>query len=306
MALIDMNGQYGRMDGGAGLTLEETGIHLHAEKSDTISVSGDPYMEKSMRCVAKALLPENCGISVTVLFRNKMHIGLGIGTQSLLAVAKAVNDLYDLGKSVTELSSSARRGGTSGIGTHAFEMGGFIVDGGHKTSEKPGFLPSSMSQAYPAPLLFRKNFPDWHIILAIPDGCGLHGGAEATFFQEICPLPLSEVFEVSHIVLMQLMPAVIENDIESFGSGVDRLQKTGFNKRELSLQPGITKKLMETMKNAGSCGAGLSSFGPVIYGLSDSRRSARNISKAAGELMGTEGKVVITKAQNNGASVFKV
>ncbi|NLI62136.1 MAG: beta-ribofuranosylaminobenzene 5'-phosphate synthase [Methanosarcinaceae archaeon] len=303
MALIDMNGKHGRMDGGAGLAIDEPGICIRAKKSDIISISGDPVLEESMKRTVRSLLPSDSGIEIEVIFRNKLHIGLGVGTQSLLAVAKAVNDLYNLEKTVPELSSIAGRGGTSGIGTHSFERGGFIVDGGHKTSTKSGFAPSSVSKAYPAPLLFRHDFPDWHIILAIPEGSGLHGNLEASFFKENCPVPLPEVFEVSHTVLMQLMPAVIENDIEAFGLGVDRLQNTGFNKREIALQPEISKEIMKQMRESGSKGAGLSSFGPVIYGFSDSKKEAQNIANSVNEILGNSGKTVITKARNSGASV---
>ncbi|MEZ5334482.1 MAG: hypothetical protein R2741_04185 [Methanolobus sp.] len=48
----------------------------------------------------------------------------------------AVNELYNLGKSVRELAIAVGRGGTSGIGVASFEMGGFIVDGGHRFSDR--------------------------------------------------------------------------------------------------------------------------------------------------------------------------
>ena len=63
------------------------------------------------------------------------HVGLGVGTQLCLAVARAV---LLAGRRVTDSRSSSsrdwtRRGLRSGIGLHGFEHGGLIVDGGRGT-----------------------------------------------------------------------------------------------------------------------------------------------------------------------------
>ncbi|RLG30261.1 hypothetical protein DRO03_04925 [Methanosarcinales archaeon] len=48
----------------------------------------------------------------------------------------AVNRLYDMSMSVRDIAIAVGRGGTSGTGVASFESGGFILDSGHKFSEK--------------------------------------------------------------------------------------------------------------------------------------------------------------------------
>jgi beta-ribofuranosylaminobenzene 5'-phosphate synthase len=235
------------------------------------------------------------------------HVGLGSGTQSALSAAAAVNDLYGLGLSVRELAIAVGRGGTSGIGVASFENGGFLVDVGHKFSEKGSFSPSSASKAAPAPVVFRHDLPDWDIILAIPDSVGAHDSQEVDIFKKECPIPLSEVQEVCHVVLMQMLPAILEGDIESFGFAVDHLQNIGFKKREVALQSQQVRDLMELMQDLGTCGAGMSSFGPAVFGFIDNRRMAEQIRDEVQHFLDETGggTVVLTKANNSGAMIWK-
>ncbi|WP_048206134.1 beta-ribofuranosylaminobenzene 5'-phosphate synthase [Methanococcoides methylutens] len=306
LSLIDMNAELGRVDGGAGITLDYPNITLTAEKTDGIEVTGGSALSERVYAAAEALLPEGEGISVHVEEDMPPHVGLGSGTQIALSAAAAVNELYDLGMSVTELAIKVGRGGTSGIGVASFESGGFIVDCGHKFSEKGSFSPSSASRADPAPVVFRHDFPEWGIILALPDSKGAHDAQEVDIFKKECPIPLQEVQEISHVVLMQMMPAIIEGDIENFGMALNHLQMVGFKKREVALQSPEVRDLIEFMQDLGVAGAGMSSFGPVVFGVVDHSRIAEQIRNESqmflDETVG--GKVVLTRANNSGAKIW--
>jgi len=243
ITLIDLNASIGRVDGGIGLTLDKPVISITAEKSDSIEISGSSEHAGRMRNSAAVLLPEGDGIRISVEKDYPSHVGLGSGTQAALSAGMAVNRLYDLGMDVTELAASVGRGGTSGIGVAAFEKGGFILDGGHKFSEKKGFLPSAASKLPPAPVLSRQDFPEWDIVIAIPQQKGASMQKEINIFQKECPVPLGDVEKLSHIILMQLLPAVIEEDIVSFGKSINSIQKIGFKKKEVELQP-LSEELM--------------------------------------------------------------
>ena len=312
MTLIDMNGGFGRLDGSVGLALNDGGVHLRAKKSDSVIVTErfgseserricSPAFAEQISNIATFLLPENEGIEIEFLSPVRPHIGLGSGTQISLSVAAAVNDLYSLGKNVRELAQITQRGGTSGIGVLAFENGGFIVDCGHKSADKNGFLPSSKSTAPPANLMLQANFPDWDIVVAIPPTRGISGEDEKNFFQKICPVPVEDVREISHIVLMQMIPSVIEQNIEGLGNAVNRLQKLGFKKHEVEIQPAAVKKTAELMIQSGLYGAGISSFGPAVYGFSENRKQSEEIKAALLEKMPAGSDVLITKANNTGA-----
>jgi beta-ribofuranosylaminobenzene 5'-phosphate synthase len=299
ITLIDMNASRGRVDGSIGLTLDKPGIIIKAENTDSIEVTGNSEHIERMKNSAALLLPEGEGIRIDIKRDYPSHIGLGSGTQAALAAGMAVNRLYDLGLSVYDIAVKVGRGGTSGIGVSAFESGGFILDGGHKFGEKKGFLPSSASRLPPAPVLLRKDFPDWDIVVAVPQQKGASCKTEVNIFQKVCPVPLREVEELSHIILMQLLPALAEEDIVTFGSSINAIQKLGFKKSEVELQP-ISKKLMQALKDSGAYGAGMSSFGPTVYAFGEDTGS---LMKIAGEFLGENGLVFITKARNEGARI---
>ncbi|HEX7628218.1 MAG TPA: beta-ribofuranosylaminobenzene 5'-phosphate synthase [Candidatus Methanoperedens sp.] len=301
LTLIDMNASIGRVDGSIGLTLDNPVIKIKARKSDIVEITGKSEHIERIRNSAKALLPDGKGIQISIDKDYPSHIGLGSGTQAALAAGMAVNELYDLGLSVNEIALKAGRGGTSGIGVAAFGNGGFILDGGHKFSEKRAFLPSAASTLPPAPVLLRKDFPDWDIVVAVPAHKGASQKNEVDIFQKECPVPLQEVEKLSHVILMQLLPALFENNIATFGKSIDAIQELGFKKREVELQP-VSSDLMQALRDGGANGAGMSSFGPTVYAFGE---DMENLKKIARELLGGKGLVFSTKARNKGAIITK-
>jgi len=307
MTLIDMNAEIGRVDGGAGLTLSSPNIRITAEEANEISIEGPQVFTDRMKKAAESLLPEGKGIRINVQELYPAHVGFGSGTQSSLAAAAAVNEMYDLGKSVRELALAVKRGGTSGIGITSFEKGGFIVDGGHRFKDKGGFMPSAASQVPPGPVLFREDFPQWDMVVAIPNEKGMHDQEEVETFKKFCPLPVEEVREICHVVLMQMMPAVIDEDIESFGVAVNHVQTVGFNKRENLIWPEFAKNIASFMRSR-SYGAGVSSFGPVVYSFVDNKSEGRQLQTEVQKMLDESvgGTVILTRAKNNGAEISRV
>jgi len=299
LALIDMNASIGRVDGSIGLTLDDPVIKINAKKSDIVEIAGKNEHFERMSNSVKALLPDGEGIRISIEEDYPSHIGLGSGTQASLAAGMAVNKLYDLGLSIYEVAVKVRRGGTSGIGVAAFESGGFIVDGGHKFSDKKAFLPSAASSLPPAPVLVRKDFPDWDIVVAIPEQKGASHANEVNIFQKVCPVPLHEVEKLSHVILMQLLPALSEEDIVTFGKSINTIQKLSFKKREIELQP-VSKVLINILGDSGAYGAGMSSFGPTVYAIGE---NADYLKKIAKDFLGGNGQVFIGRARNNGATI---
>jgi len=304
ITLIDLNGALGRIDGGVGLTLNYPSIRINAKKDAQLSVSGTTEFAERIKSAASAVLTQYNinGVAIDVVQEYPNHVGLGSGTQVALAVGTAISELYDLNLNPTTIAKLTGRGGTSGIGVAAYEFGGFLVDGGHKG--KTEFLPSSASGKFgPGPIIARHFFPDWAIVLAIPNLRGASDKREIDVFQKQCPLPLNEVQELCHVILMEMLPAVVEHDIESFGRSIDRVQTIGFKRRELELQP-FCAHLVQFMRENGAIGAGMSSFGPVVYGITDGKQLEKAVRSYLNDTIG--GKVRAVKAQNTGAYVQEV
>jgi beta-ribofuranosylaminobenzene 5'-phosphate synthase len=193
------------------------------------------------------------------------HVGLGSGTQANLLGAAAIAHLNGQEFTSHELAEITGRGGTSGIGTAAFESGGFIIDGGHDLSKKGGFLPSSVSDTPPPPVISRRQFPDWQTTLFVPDGEGAHGSDEVDVFQTECPIPATEVAELCRMVIMKLAPAIEQGQFTDFRDALAKLQQMGFKSRELARQP-ASKRIIDELHKRG-CAAGLSSLGPSVFAV---------------------------------------
>lgn len=301
ITLIDLNGEIGRVDGGVGLTLENPGVEIVAREIDGIAVNGSAENLDRFESVARKFVERfGSGIEIDVVSSYPAHVGLGSGTQINLAVGKAYCILHGIEMSAREIASFTGRGGTSGIGIAAFEQGGLIVDGGHSRREKQSFLPSSFSRAKPAPVISRLEFPEeWDIYLFIPEGRGFYGMREKDLFEKNTPLPLEEVRELSHIILMKLLPSVAERDLEGFGEAVYRIQHLGFKKAEVMQYGDLISGLIEELRDYGA--AGMSSTGPAVYFIGD--KDGVKVGKDYFYERELDVGVVRTKARNRGAEV---
>lgn len=319
IALIDLNGSYGRVDGGIGVTLENPSFSLSAEESshDTSiefaeknlpQAVTNEYTRKITRAeqnIRRVLgIEENFHFTVNSTYPS--HSGLGSGTQIALATGKLMTEHVGLHLKSTELAKIVGRAGTSGIGTYGFDLGGFIADGGHSKKQKASFMPSSASDPIPPVLLGRYDFPEeWNIVLAIPKNTGLYlsGSAEINVFQTYCPLPKEDVKLLSHIIFMNMIPFLIEKDLEGFSAVLNRIQEIAFNKIEFQLQPPEVSEAMHTMRECGCPGVGLSSLGPTLFGVYD--RKDTTLLKELDEKLGDYAAFTVTKGQNHGAVLTK-
>lgn len=132
---------------------------------------------------------------------------------------------------------------------------------------------------------------------------GASGRQELDIFRTYCPVPIGEVRELCHEILMRMLPGIVETDLDLFGSSVNAIQGLGFKKVELSLQPPQIPGLMERLRSAGAACAGMSSFGPAVYAIRDT--DMRGIEQAARSYMDKHagGTTMITSARNTGAQV---
>lgn len=304
IALLDLNGSIGRVDGGIGLTLSDPGFKIVAHVSDRTEISGNNEILSRAKEIV-SILQRKCNIGhvkVEIERAIPSHVGLGSGTQLSLGIAQALCKLYGLNYSHQEMAYLVERGGTSGIGVAAFSHGGFIVDGGHSLQDKPSFLPSSASKGVkPPPIIARYNFPDWDILITIPKCKHISGEEEVKLFQTLCPIPLDDVKTIAHLVLLKLMPAIVQRDIVSFSEAINKIQSIGWKKVEIEKQDAIIRETMDFLRHNGGYGVGLSSWGPAIFCFGENLKPLELKTK---EFL-SEGYCFITKANNTGAIIIE-
>ncbi|MBN1217214.1 MAG: hypothetical protein JXA99_17470 [Candidatus Lokiarchaeota archaeon] len=316
LSLIDENGYTGRVDGGIGLMLDQPNVIFEASNSATeFKIEAHKYYRESIDIinekaskVFKKYYINNKNFYFNLKQYYPSHVGLGSKTQLSLAVATSISKLKNLEINQRELTKIVERGGTSGIGWKGFFSGGFILDAGHDFGigkEKESFLPSSASSsADPALTILQYKIPEnWRFVLIIPNvKKGVYGDEEVSVFKKYTPIPKQEVNEVSHQILMKIIPGLIKNDLECFGEGLKCIQSIGFKKIEIQLQNEIVKNLLKFIDSYGAKAYGMSSFGPSVIVIVDSNSQAKKMLHAVKEhLKDIGGHYYISEPNNTGA-----
>ena len=312
LGLIDLNGGVGRIDGGVGVALENPQTTIYAESAPRLEAqcAEDPAVARRVETTALDVMKhyDLPPAKIVIERRPLIHVGLGSGTQLLLGVAKVLCHLAGKKVSSADLASTVHRGGTSGIGVASFDLGGFIVDGGHKFGDgdnsKSSFSPTSAVRGLPpAPVIAHYDFPDWDILLCIPEGETTAGIREVQIFRIVCPVPIDEVRQICHLVLLKMMPAVVEKDLETFGAAIEESQKFGFKRFEFRAQSHNIPVCMDFLRKNGGIGVGMSSWGSTIFAFGNDLRALREKTQ---HFLDTNmgGTCLVTKANNTGMRIL--
>ena len=305
-SLLDLNGALGRIDGGFGLAIAKPNFQIIAERATSIDVAASVYRERAIAVLQRLQQTYPFpGIKLTFESEIPMHCGFGSGTQLSLGIAQAVNMLYQFGLNVRELAQVVGRGGTSGIGVAAFDTGGFIVDGGHRYPEqKASFLPSSaVGDIPPPPILLRSPFPELPLLIVMPNCSRIYGDAEIELFRTLCPQPEWVAQKLSHILLLQILPALIEQDMNNFGGALNDIQTFGWKRVEIDAQGPELQLTLDYLRDSRAFGAGVSSWGPAICVIAEDIHRLKQETDAFLKTLPNGGNCFITQANNLGASV---
>jgi len=285
--MLDLRGDLGRRFGGIGAAAPAPSLLLEATFAPALYAEGpdaDRALEFARRCAA--FHGRSLGARLRLHRVIPAHAGLGSGTQLALAVARALAELHGLSTEVTALARAVGRARRSAIGTWTFAHGGFVLEGGRRDDGD-----------HLAPLLAHLRMPAaWRCVIAVPRGArGLSGEQEAAAFARLAPPERREVERVAHLVLMQLLPALADADLPSFGAALAEVQRlTGGWFAAVQggpFAPGETAELVRRLRDSGAAGVGQSSWGPAVYGLAPDAGAARELAAQARSILGPGGVV---------------
>ncbi len=303
LGMLDLNGDLGRKFGSLGVAIAHPRVVLEASPSPHLIVDG--LEQERTEAFARRFLSHYRlvgGAHIAVQETIPSHVGLGCGTQLGLATGVALARLHEVQAGLPELARAMGRGRRSGIGIAAFEQGGFIVDAGqsiHGAENETRSCP---------PIVFRHAFPDdWMFIVVVPPvQQGLSGVHEDRAFQDLPPASQEQVGCICRLLVMGLLPALIERDIEGFGEALTQIQRL-VGETFAPVQGGIfahpvSSELITYMLEAGAKGAGQSSWGPAVYGLVEGQPAAETLEARVRTFFGpqTEVQVFRTRPNNRG------
>ncbi len=262
-----------RRYGGVGLMIDTPGIVLRVDPAKEWSAEGPladralAFARRMVTSLGKVDIPPR---RILLEAAPREHVGLGTGTQLGLAVARALAASWDVEMPIHQLAHHVGRGLRSALGIHGFGKGGFLVEAGKSAHEVL------------SPLVARVEWPaEWRVVFAVPNHIeGRHGGEERSAFARLhSSVATSEA--LSRLVLLGMLPALIERDLEAFGEAV-----FDFNSRVgemfASVQGGpyasaAVAGMVDLLRRAGARGVGQSSWGPGVFAIVGDEEQARHL-----------------------------
>ena len=106
------------------------------------------------------------------------------------------------------------------------------------------------------------------------------------------------------ILLMQMMPAVLEADLEVFGRAMEDFQSLGFKVFEFRAQTQLVSDCLAFLKEQGGVGVGMSSWGPALFAFGEDLSGLQVKTNDWLETHGG-GETILTKANNVGMRIVE-
>ncbi|WP_435062537.1 beta-ribofuranosylaminobenzene 5'-phosphate synthase family protein [Halobaculum sp. EA56] len=297
-----------RLYGAVGAAVDEPRVRLTVAPAEGVESAHDAVRGYAER--ACDLLGVD-GARVTVHEELPRHMGLGSGTQLALSTLAGVARAHGLDPAVRERAPALGRGGRSGVGVAAFERGGFVLDAGHPTGRFTTDRPADGDWRVPA-VAARHRVPDgWRFLLVVPEADPGRSGddEDASIRSAVEDADPAVADRVAGVIQRRLLPAVAEGSAERFGEAaaeVGRLNGAWFADEQGGVyRPPVGDVVAELSESPAVFGAGQSSWGPTVYGVTDADRAgaAREAGQRALDAAGVDGDVRVVGPRNRGAEV---
>lgn len=280
LGFIDPSGSAGRRFGSLGLALDGLSTRLRLcrvnSAREAYRVASDSAQTELARAEAHLSrlsnhLGFNAPVSLELLDAIPPHAGLGSGTQLALALGYGLSRLAGQELPARDIAAMTERGARSGIGIGAFELGGFVVDGGRGVHTQ---VP---------PVIARMNFPaSWRITLIFdPSYVGLHGAGEIAAFRRLPPFPVERAAHLAQLTLLNILPGLAEADFDQFGAALTEIQAAVGDHFAPAqggrfASPHVTRWLNWFAERGATC-YGQSSWGPTGFIITASTAQARSL-----------------------------
>ncbi|MEM3736838.1 MAG: GHMP kinase [Candidatus Bathyarchaeia archaeon] len=303
---IDLTGNLERLYGTIGFTIDTPHTLVRASISEEFEIEGEDAANATRYAEAFfAKFGVTGGAMIKVERAIPKHVGMGSQTALALSIATALSRLYCVEADVESLALFLGRGSITGLGVHSFKVGGFIVDGGFKLGERGKKVP---------PLVFHHKIPEeLYFVVCIPAAPIPEvlriKAAEESILEQLKPMPQELSSELARITLIQMLPALVENDVKTFGKAITSLNG-GLGRYWSDHQHGIychplVDEGVKLMLEEGALGACQSCWGPTFYGLVEGEDEAGRLADRLRRHLATRGggEVFYAHPNNSGASV---
>jgi len=299
---FDLTGDLGRLYGTVGFAIDLP-LEVEVAKANGIRAEDKDAYKFVKRFVEKTRIE---GAEIHIRREIPKFVGLGFHTTLALSIGVGLSKLYALNLTVEDVALIMGRGTITALGTYAFKTGGFIIEGGFKVDQREKMVP---------PLIFQRAVPkNWFFVVAVPEESRLKIAEMREQEDEILgnlkvmPKELSD--ELSRLVLVKLMPAFVEKDLNRFGEALtefnSKLGRFWRDYQEGTYCNQVVEEGVKLMLRRSSC-ACQTSWGPTFYSIVKGVSQAKRLTEELKQYLNKNGggEAFYTKANNSGASVLE-
>ncbi len=233
------------------------------------------------------------------------HVGLGVGTQLGMAVARALAEAWGLALDAPRPGPAGRPCGLrlGRLGVHGFAHGGFLVESGKAAGRDATWRRWRRAAAVPARLAAGAGRDAGR-------GAGTarpRGAARRSLASSAPAFGPRRTEALCRLVLLGMLPALAEADLDAFGEALH-----DFNARVgeafAPVQGGVysgprVAELVEFVRRTGVRGVGQSSWGPTVFAVVGDEGRADDLRRRLDGRFGLGPAVWTTAACNRGAGV---
>ncbi|MFC7073110.1 beta-ribofuranosylaminobenzene 5'-phosphate synthase family protein [Halovenus rubra] len=296
---------YDRLYGGIGVGLDEPALRIETTAAQEVRCADSELRSYVETAVDVLDVP---GIAITVKERFGRHIGLGSGTQIALACLVGIADTYDLSIDPRQTAPRLGRGGRSGVGVATFEDGGFIIDSGHRSTKFTTDPPNPGNWSVPEPIVQQPLPADWRFLVVTPETSpGNSGEAETSSMEATVESANPGIADdIAAVLTRSLLPSIAEQNIQQFGEALERIGRLNgawyADEQGGVYRPPVGTLIEELCKSRTVFGAGQSSWGPTVYGVTNKAQAqeAKDAGETAVKSSGLDGRVSIHTPSTDG------
>lgn len=305
---LNLSLSHDRLYGSLGVALDQPRVVVEAEPADGIRCNNERARGHAERACEVLDVP---GVDLTVREELPPHVGLGSGTQLALSVLEAVARANGREADVRDLAPELGRGGRSGVGVAAFEGGEFVLDAGHPTGLFTTEAPARGKWTVPAVAARHRVPDDWRFLLVVPDAAPGKDGSEedASMRSAVEAADPGLADRISGVVTRRVLPALASEDVAAFGAAVaevGRLNGAWYADEQGGVYRPPVGGIVDALAGSPAVsGAGQSSWGPAVYGVTDRSRAEDALAAGRDALAaaGVDGTVRVVAPRNEGARV---
>ncbi|MEM7465791.1 MAG: beta-ribofuranosylaminobenzene 5'-phosphate synthase family protein [Pseudomonadota bacterium] len=285
LGFCDLNGELGRSFGSLGLAISGIATRVNLDPGQR-RISHQAHRESERVAKVVSQICQHLEIAepphIEIEYAIPAHAGLGSGTQLALALGTCIAAAHGKTLLTADIARITGRGKRSGIGLSVFDQGGFVVDLGRgaRTSLPPQLCQIPFPESWPV------------VVLSEAHNTGISGAQELEAFEELSPMCRGVAAEISHHLLMGVIPGLKEQDFEAFARSLNFIQRSvgeyfapvqGGNRFTSDAVGTVAANIQQRWPAV--C-IGQSSWGPTGFVMCPDAKNAKDIENAfiAGEL----------------------